>query len=886
MKKVFLLILLLPFLLTPIFGQHGLDYGAFYTLTARHSFKTLAFPVNGDHLVQKAYNSQLADEFHFKFIPHPDFRGYYWVYNRAGTPGYLSVDATNRPYLIVKDPTKKDIPEQLFKLVLEGSDEDPFGFSHFQPKVLENGSYFEYLDIESSSTIDNARVVCYPKTGNTNQDFLVKKSGENIRSRYDYTGTGCDESVETTLFGGRVRFIDGSTLNPAPIYTTQFFTDSTQLFNVSIRELKDNFSSEIIRFIPSSDFFCPSTREFFLDGQSLGSKGTLTLESIYSRLVKDANTKPVSENQAFHLITIDSGDDAFYIPFYVTQTKVYSGIKGSTLLPEIPQLILHDPPGDLSSSYLKKSSNVCHGISMGISEDASNSVYGSVRLGAKGSMGFLVETEYEAYGELSASATMGVSTNSTGDFETCFEMTEDYYTSNSDLKGTDGDVYIGFAQGLDYGIESRLECDFYNGDAPRYETGKGKLVVAPSTTIPTTKFVYTESHIKNSVIPDLQRIINDPAASPLVKEKSTDQLNTWMQVLDMNQAIQNDAGTIIQTISFSANTGQSYETSTSTTNSQSIELAFYLDAEVGLEIGAYVGGSGAAGGVKTNMSMEFGKTSSSAKTFTNTVGYILEDDDDGDYFGLNVKSDKVFGTPVFELLNSSTASSCPYEGGFQLDQPDLKIAPESSSVFASTATVVGQDPSSPALYRLKISNNSTDERTYLLRLDPNSNPDGAIIRVGGTVILGSNNWVDYTVPPAESLPSVLLDLSKGANQNINDYGPIRLLLYSECEPSIESVVTIYASFNTTGTTEVEKENASLQVFPNPSSGEFTIKTSDFFGNGTLQVLQTDGKIVFETEFEDLRYGLPVRLENITRGLYLVKVFNATEHRTNKVFINP
>lgn len=42
---------------------------------------------------------------------------------------------------------------------------------------------------------------------------------------------------------------------------------------------------------------------------------------------------------------------------------------------------------------------------------------------------------------------------------------------------------------------------------------------------------------------------------------------------------------------------------------------------------------------------------------TRTVSYTLADDDIGDNFSVNVKKDKVFGTPVFDVVGGR--SQCP-----------------------------------------------------------------------------------------------------------------------------------------------------------------------------------------------------------------------------------
>ena len=53
------------------------------------------------------------------------------------------------------------------------------------------------------------------------------------------------------------------------------------------------------------------------------------------------------------------------------------------------------------------------------------------------------------------------------------------------------------------------------------------------------------------------------------------------------------------------------------------------------------------------------------------MGYHLQDDDAGDYYSADIKTDPAYGTPVFDLI--AGVSSCPPEPGTQ--SRDVPILP-------------------------------------------------------------------------------------------------------------------------------------------------------------------------------------------------------------------
>ncbi|MCB9344507.1 MAG: T9SS type A sorting domain-containing protein [Lewinellaceae bacterium] len=473
----------------------------------------------------------------------------------------------------------------------------------------------------------------------------------------------------------------------------------------------------------------------------------------------------------------------------------------TTTTPSLPQFILRDPPGDGSYSFIEQQQQICRGHGMSLAIDASANVYGSVKLGVKGSAGFIVQTDYEAYAQLSASLEMGTNVTSASEYEMCLTTTSRFSTdgSNPNLTGSKGDVYIGASTIYQYGIVHSVrfpDCNF-----PTYTKGMAFAPIGTNST-----FMYTEEHILNTLIPQLQTIISNPNSSAAQRQQAEDQLEVWQQLVNVNNQAKATAAYSTQ-ISLSGGTSQEYSVASSTSEKKTVDMSLYIESSVGVEAGFEVGGSGATGGFEVRARTTMGSTSSASNANTNTVGYALSDDDVGDQFNVGIYRDKVFGTPVFKLANGSM-SSCPFEGGYQLDQPYMTFSDNTQSTTLNNIPV-GQ----PRTFELKIRNLSDQPRTYNLKVDASTNTSGAIIEGFGENLSSTDDGVMLNVPAQGSLNGAIISI-KQANPGVLNYDGIELYLYPLCdgnESGIESRVVVSAHFVNVPTNDVPCSAISLPV---------------------------------------------------------------------------
>lgn len=78
-----------------------------------------------------------------------------------------------------------------------------------------------------------------------------------------------------------------------------------------------------------------------------------------------------------------------------------------------------------------------------------------------------------------------------------------------------------------------------------------------------------------------------------------------------------------------------------------------------------------------------------------------------------------------------------------------------------------------------------------------------------------------------------------------------------------------------------EDEASFQITPNPSSGEFTIQTKAVF-NGQVTVSDLSGKVIYSSEMTGL--NLNVSSQHLVNGLYLVSLTEGAQTNTQKLII--
>ncbi len=522
-----------------------------------------------------------------------------------------------------------------------------------------------------------------------------------------------------------------------------------------------------------------------------------------------------------------------------------------TVAPSIPYLILHSPPGDGSSCYLEKGTSISGVLSTSIATDLTTNMWAQAKVGAKYEAGQFILTEVEAHAQLTATAEIGLSLKSSTELATTLTTSEKLSVSGDDL-------FVGGALNYIYAKTDQLA---YNDDSCKVEKSVN-IIMAPNGFA--TTFVHTKTYVDNYLIPELQGFKDYYTQKDSLEKADyyNDQIKLWNQILALDSITKKDAVPFVPAINYTFNgssSGASYEKTVTTQSSikTTLTTSMYLSAEVAAEAGFEAAGSGASAGVKVTSKVELGGEASVGLETTKTVGYTLADKNDGDKFTLDVLNDNIYGVPVFQLKAGS--SMCPHEEG-TLAREGLRLI---SNVYSRK---VGEND--PAVFVLELNNSSQsdEEMTYDLVFDHASNPDGAILTIGGSPVVGNVPY-PYTIPAGGSKYATVT-VRKGPSAL--QYNNLKFVLRSECDGSISDEVLLNADFSNQqdGINDLYNNEVNLKCYPNPTNRYVEIKSENIISK--IAICDILGKSVYELD----RVNSDTKtldLKDLSNGIYLVRV---------------
>jgi hypothetical protein len=466
----------------------------------------------------------------------------------------------------------------------------------------------------------------------------------------------------------------------------------------------------------------------------------------------------------------------------LNDTVVVTGLKSNlgsfaTVSPEVPIMILHDPPGDNSFSFWESTKSHETATRFYAASTKETGAWAEVKLGTEFSAGLGVSVETSIWGSIKGS--VGVSSRTNNAREAIFNTTttKNFSTSgNPAVVGSGGDVFIGAALNLLYSVTNEV---VFKPDSCKMGLEQ-KLMIAPKGFA--TNYIYSENHIRNSLLPNLRRFANDQSNPADSIRKWENQIKVWEQILANNENNKRKAP-FVENISFDGSVGAiSSNTTSSSTKSNTIEFDLNIDRDLAIDLGFEIGGSGASGGVNVGFKMESGNSITNTSMNATTIGYTILDDDPGDFFTVNIKTDPVYNTPVFELV--AGASSCPFEPGSQPRDEFQFVVPQPVKTDI--------DPNGEAEFTLQISNTSQSEetRTYLLSFVQGGNEGGAQVTIGGSG--ASPTPVPYTIDYLAT-ENVLIKVKRGRS-DIFSYEGLQFKVTDECNGGIEKTARISAFF--------------------------------------------------------------------------------------------
>jgi hypothetical protein len=260
----------------------------------------------------------------------------------------------------------------------------------------------------------------------------------------------------------------------------------------------------------------------------------------------------------------------------------------------------------------------------------------------------------------------------------------------------------------------------------------------------------------------------------------------WKAVLARNEKEKLEA-VVAENLRFDA--GTIYSGSTTIANAEEITetFEFPISPSISGTFGGEVCGVGLSTSLATGYKHILTNTDGTTRTSSVTFGYELKDNDEGDYYSMGVKKPKTATGPVFAVRGGQ--SQCPHTAQevTQYFQPGTELS--AATVQKEVPTIACANPTQTnvpgdqlAIFEVKFSNNSqsTYDHWYRLVVDETTNPNGAKVRLDGTLI-GNGKVIYIPYVAAGQAPITKQITIEQTNPTVIDYPAIKLIFHSICQ---------------------------------------------------------------------------------------------------------
>lgn len=445
-----------------------------------------------------------------------------------------------------------------------------------------------------------------------------------------------------------------------------------------------------------------------------------------------------------------------------------------TVSPQLPFVVLHDPPGNRSISSWAQSVTTEQAVSFKAEQENNLGGFVNVKVGLSQIIGMFVTVPLKFWVNIDQKfSTTNTTTNTSESVITNTTEQEIFTADDPPSTGEGADVVYGAALNINYKQGTEIEWD-----SSKCEVVGPRIVMVTDIKNDTTSFVYTIGHIQDELIPTLQQ-----AADAQTRADSAayfeNQIHVWEQLVANNSENIKNAP-VLQNISFSNGTTTTYTNTLENSTSNTYDFNLEVDKDFAISTGFEIAGTGLEGGVNVGFKMTTGGSTTNTSKTSTTTSYTLKDDNgpgphfSGDYFSVNVKKDPVYGTPMFETV--AGGSMCPYvPGTIPLDNPVI-------TANVQTLTNVKKDTATFTLYLNNLSLDATPngKRPYVLFLNASSNPSGATVLIGGS---SDPNGVTYVIPNNGGVQQATISVIRNTASGVYNYDDLEFIMSDNCYES-------------------------------------------------------------------------------------------------------
>ena len=571
------------------------------------------------------------------------------------------------------------------------------------------------LDSISYTTKDGAELYSKPFHHKKSFRYNAPVSVELISQQYE-------KSIKVGAISYDISHLE------TPIYTQK--KDYEIVFEVSQNYVNKDGEKEVI------------TKEFYTDGafnitNNLSISGSEKIALInnnsqykYSFKTGEANTthsdgfkKSISVQYVItgsDPLTIQNSGD-FKSSGIINGGAATAGVSYATMAPDVPDIILRDPPGSNSFASIASGTSISYSESKTAAESDSNGGGLLISVGPTfeselGSGFFNVTTEVETIANAESGISKTVESVSNEETSNTYTFNQTISTSSDpSYVGANGDLYIGNSKNIYYGLFSKINVteapitlpdsteppyititakDSDGADKTLYISTRKEVYIAEQPT--STFFMYSQFYILNTLIPELETLANnfvpDPESDILITAQHyRNQADLWKRVIQENEKSKYKAknnleasrsialtqadnyganSTALRALinqhffsnkSFDAGLGEfTSSVEVARLTASSYETSIEISEDFKSEIGVLVNNVGAVGNYTSSKNEVDSESVSSESGGTTEISYTLQDNDSSNSLSIDVVNLFDGNGPIF--ITRGGATSCPYEG--------------------------------------------------------------------------------------------------------------------------------------------------------------------------------------------------------------------------------
>ena len=451
--------------------------------------------------------------------------------------------------------------------------------------------------------------------------------------------------------------------------------------------------------------------------------------------------------------------DAFNQPSNeISQTFVTTGAQSNgtdflSLSPELPILVLHDPPTDGGAAFWESETEYNFTSTTFLNRSEGGGAYTALQAGGEFENGvsifgitFSSETEAFVTGEVDFST--AINNNSSTSTSVSTRVNQAISTSDDEsLIGDDADVVMTMISAKTFS-----ESDILAQDGCELETFTDFAISRDSVAALSLR---TIRDIKEIIIPDLESAI-ELEDDEGVRNGLKFSIQQWRDIITSNEEekrrafIDNPSDSLMH---IAIGSGVNFESSISRDSTYSSSFEYFQEVDMQTAVGArlIVAGNGGEGNVfvQTRHEISLEPSTDEEDTQSITTGYSLLEDDQGDQLLIAIYEDSRYGTPIFNVIGGS--SSCPY---VEYNEEDPVSRTNLYSILADDPLIVNNVTQSGSINRrFTIFNNSNSDIGFNIIRD---------FAFGQTSQVRINGSLDN-----------LVNLTVGANSNVQIFVNIR-----------------------------------------------------------------------------------------------------------------